>query len=81
MTRGSDGVGTLDHPSRHLPKRLVEFYGCPGRQSPRVGKVGGIINIVNEKHDCMRLRDFKLRSNLKENYINGCDFLIVRNFW
>jgi len=42
--------------------------------------MGGKINIVNEKKNYfLRLRDFKLRSNLKENYINGCDFLIVRN--
>lgn len=43
-------------------------------------KMGRKINIVNEKNDFILLRDFKLRSNLKENYINGCDFLIVRNF-
>lgn len=31
--------------------------------------MGGKINIVNEKNYFLRLMDFKLRSNLKENYI------------
>jgi hypothetical protein len=46
----------------------------PRTAESKGGEMGGKINIVNEKNYFIRLRNFKLRSNLKENYINGCHF-------